>query len=56
MRGLLTGVVLIATFATVLNFVSAHLGTTILFSLPSSIPAIGGPYTLEALATGLSGA
>jgi energy-coupling factor transport system permease protein len=55
MGGLLTGVGLIATFATVLNFVSAHLGTTILFSLPSSIPAIGGPYTLEALATGLSG-
>src|ERR1700674_4654244 len=55
MRGLLTGVTLIATFATLLNFVSAHLGATVLFELPASIPALGGPYTLEALAAGLSG-
>jgi energy-coupling factor transport system permease protein len=55
MRGLLTGVVLIASFATLLNFVSAHLGTTVLFELPDTIPGIGGPYTLEALAAGLSG-
>jgi len=54
-RGLLTGVVLIAAFATLLNFVSAHLGATILFELPASIPAVGGPYTLEALAAGASG-
>jgi energy-coupling factor transport system permease protein len=55
MRGLLTGVVLIAAFATLLNFISAHLGATVLFDLPVSIPAVGGPYTLEALAAGLSG-
>jgi energy-coupling factor transport system permease protein len=55
MRGLLVGVVLIAAFATILNFISAHLGATVLFELPESIPAIGGPYTLEALAAGLSG-
>jgi energy-coupling factor transport system permease protein len=55
MRGLLTGVVLIAAFASVLNFISAHLGATVLFELPASIPAVGGPYTLEALASGLSG-
>jgi energy-coupling factor transport system permease protein len=55
MRGLLTGVVLIAAFATLLNFVSAHLGTNLLFTLPSAIPGIGGPYTIEALAAGLSG-
>jgi len=55
MRGLLTGVVLIGAFATLLNFVSAHLGTTVLFNLPVAIPGIGGPYTLEALAAGLSG-
>jgi energy-coupling factor transport system permease protein len=55
MRGLLTGVVLIGAFATLLNFVSAHLGTTVLFKLPDAIPGIGGPYTLEALAAGLSG-
>src|SRR5260370_18217814 len=54
-RGLLTGVVLIGAFATLLNFVSAHLGATILFELPASIPAVGGPYTLEALAAGVSG-
>jgi energy-coupling factor transport system permease protein len=55
LRGTLTAVVLIATFATALNFVSAHLGRTTLFTLPPQIPALGGPYTLEALAAGLSG-
>jgi energy-coupling factor transport system permease protein len=55
MRGLLTGIVLIAAFATALNFVSAHLGSTTLFTLPTRIPALGGPYTLEALTAGLSG-
>src|SRR5258708_9342659 len=55
MRGLLTGVGLIAAFATFLNFISAHLGATVLFELPASIPAVGGPYTLEARAAGLSG-
>jgi energy-coupling factor transport system permease protein len=55
MRGILTAIVLVAAFATALNFVSAHLGTTTLFSLPTQIPALGGPYTLEALAAGLSG-
>jgi energy-coupling factor transport system permease protein len=55
MRGVLTGVVLIAAFAVLLNFVSAHLGATVLFSLPDQVPALGGPYTLEALAFGASG-
>jgi energy-coupling factor transport system permease protein len=55
LRGLSTAVVLIGAFAVVLNFVSAHLGTTVLFTLPIQIPALGGPYTLEALATGASG-
>src|SRR6202163_2663025 len=55
LRGLLLGVVLIAAFATLLNFVSAHLGATVLFELPASIPGVGGPYTLEALAAGISG-
>jgi energy-coupling factor transport system permease protein len=52
---LLVAVLLIGVFAMFLNFVSAHLGTTVLFSLPASIPAIGGPYTLEALVYGASG-
>jgi len=55
MRGILTAIVLIAAFATALNFVSAHLGRTTLFTLPPQIPALGGPYTLEALSAGLSG-
>ncbi|MEO8745825.1 MAG: energy-coupling factor transporter transmembrane component T [Candidatus Dormiibacterota bacterium] len=54
-RGLLVGITLIAAFATALNFVSAHLGTTVVFSLPDQVPALGGPYTLEALAAGVSG-
>ena len=55
MRRLLAGVSLIAAFAVFLNFVSAHLGTTVLFALPDAIPGVGGPYTLEALASGVSG-
>jgi energy-coupling factor transport system permease protein len=55
-RGVLIGVLMISAFALVLNFVSAHLGATVLFELPSQIPALGGPYTLEALAFGASGA
>ena len=46
---------LVAAFAVVLNFVSAHLGATVLFTLPEQLPAIGGPYTLEALAYGATG-
>ncbi len=52
---LLIAVLLIGAFAMLLNLVSAHLGTTVLFSLPASIPALGGPYTLEALAYGAAG-
>jgi energy-coupling factor transport system permease protein len=54
-RGVLIAVLLISAFAVVLNFVSAHLGSTILFELPDQIPALGGPYTLEALAFGATG-
>jgi energy-coupling factor transport system permease protein len=53
-RGLLVAVLFIAAFATLLNFVSAHLGATVLFALPAQIPALGGPYTLEALVFGAS--
>jgi len=55
-RPLLVGVAFIAIFDVVLNFVSAHLGRSVLFALPDSIPGVGGPYTLEALAFGVSGA
>ena len=55
MRRLLIGVGFVAAFGVLLNFVSAHLGHTVLFALPDSIPALGGIYTLEALAFGISG-
>lgn len=54
-RRWLVGVALIAGFAVLLNFVSAHVGSTALFSLPGAIPVLGGPYTLEALAFGATG-
>jgi len=54
-RRLLIGVGFAATFDALLNFVSAHLGRTVLFALPDTIPALGGAYTLEALAFGVSG-
>jgi energy-coupling factor transport system permease protein len=56
LRPLLVGVAFIAAFDVVLNFLSAHLGHSVLFALPDSIPGLGGPYTLEALAFGVSGA
>jgi energy-coupling factor transport system permease protein len=55
MRRLLVAIAVVAAFAALLNFVSAHLGATVLFSLPASIPGLGGPYTLEALVFGLTG-
>src|SRR5438445_2854047 len=54
-RALLVAVLFIGAFATLLNFVSAHLGATVLFALPAQIPALGGPYTLEALVFGAVG-
>jgi energy-coupling factor transport system permease protein len=54
-RALLVAVLLIGVFATLLNFVSAHLGATVLFTLPAQIPALGGPYTLEAMVFGAVG-
>ena len=55
LRRLLVAVTAFAAFAVLLNFVSAHLGATVLFALPDAVPALGGPYTLEALAFGVSG-
>jgi energy-coupling factor transport system permease protein len=56
MRRLMLAAAVIVTVDILLNFVSAHLGRTVLFALPDALPAIGGPYTLEALAFGLSNA
>lgn len=55
MRALIAGVAFISAFDAFLNFVSAHLGRTVLFSLPDWLPVLGGPYTLEALAFGATG-
>ena len=55
LRGLLIAVAFVSAFAILLNFISAHLGTTVLFALPDQIPGLGGPYTLEALAFGATG-
>jgi energy-coupling factor transport system permease protein len=54
-RRLLIAVTIVASSAALLNFVSAHLGDTVLLSLPANVPGIGGPYTLEALAFGATG-
>jgi energy-coupling factor transport system permease protein len=56
MRRLVIGVAFVAAFDILLNFASAHLGRTVLFALPDGWPAVGGPYTLEGLAFGASGA
>lgn len=43
---------LIVAMSALFNFVTAHFGQTVLFTLPASIPLFGGPYTLEALIFG----
>src|SRR5437868_5394005 len=53
-RPLLIFVVLAGALGTLLNLVVSHVGTTVMFELPDGIPAIGGPYTVEALAFGAS--
>jgi energy-coupling factor transport system permease protein len=54
-KNLLIAIGVIGAFSIVLNFLSAHLGTTVLFALPATIPGLGGPYTLEAIVFGLTG-
>jgi energy-coupling factor transport system permease protein len=55
LRGLVIFIAVAGGLAAALNFVSAHLGETVIFALPASIPGIGGPYTLEALVFGATG-
>ncbi len=43
----------IVTLSALFNFVTAHFGQTVLFTLPAGIPLLGGPYTLEALVFGM---
>ena len=54
-RGVLVAVLVVSVLAALLNFVSAHVGSTVLFAVPDQVPALGGPYTLEALAFGATG-
>ncbi len=50
--GRITAVVL--TFSTLFNMFSVHIGQTVLFTLPSAWPLIGGDMTLEAAGFGFS--
>jgi len=52
-RRLLLGAALLGASAVVFNVLLSHVGGTVLFALPDSVPAIGGPYTLESLVFGL---
>lgn len=44
----------VLALSTILNMFISRFGETILFSLPTNIPLLGGNYTLEALVYGLS--
>jgi energy-coupling factor transport system permease protein len=48
---LLRAVVLISLAVALFKGMSLHLGATVLFTLPDWIPVLGGPVTLEALAS-----
>jgi energy-coupling factor transport system permease protein len=52
-RRLLLGATLLGASAALFNLLLSHVGGTVLFELPESVPAVGGPYTLEALVFGL---
>jgi energy-coupling factor transport system permease protein len=52
-RPLLAGAVA-ALLSAAFNFVLSHLGADVLFSVPEWVPAIGGPYTLEAAVFGVT--
>jgi energy-coupling factor transport system permease protein len=52
-RPVLVAAGLAGVLATAFNFLLSHLGADVLFSLPEGLPAIGGPYTLEAAVFGV---
>jgi energy-coupling factor transport system permease protein len=53
-RLLLAGIGIAALVATLVTLLLSHTGAHVLLRLPSAIPAIGGPLTLEALVFGLA--
>ncbi|MDQ6899933.1 MAG: energy-coupling factor transporter transmembrane protein EcfT [Candidatus Dormibacteraeota bacterium] len=52
-RRLLLAAGIFAGTTALLNVVVAHIGDTVLWTLPGWLPGLGGPWTLEALAYGL---
>ncbi len=44
--------VMILLFSTLFNFLTAHFGQTVLYTLPAGWPLLGGPLTLEAAVYG----
>ncbi len=53
-RGLVWLAATTLAFSTALNMLFSHSGRTVLFRLPSGLPYIGGPVTLEAAVYGLT--
>jgi energy-coupling factor transport system permease protein len=51
-RRLLVGAAVLGLSAVALTFAVSHVGATAFFTLPDAVPAVGGPYTVEALAYG----
>ncbi len=52
-RPLLVGVLIAGLIATLLTFSLAHVGTTVLFTLPQGWVVLGGPWTVEAIGYGV---
>ena len=53
LRGLFLAVGVTAVIATLFNALLSHTGTHVLVSLPSALPGVGGPITVEAVLYGL---
>ena len=51
--GILRLVLIIAAFGVVFNVLTAHGGDTVLFTIPTRVPILGGPLTLNAIVFGL---
>jgi len=53
-RGLVRLAAAILAFSVILNLLFSHTGQTVLLRLPSALPYVGGPVTLEAAVYGLT--
>ena len=54
LRPILIGVAVAGILATVLNLLLAHVGRSVIVSLPAGIPILGGPITVESAAFGIA--